>query len=109
MLTMRGSSDFSWAMLPAGISQSPASRTLMTKSLSAELTVPAPLSLNDVAGTGMPSAARAGDTGATRNASVIAEKPTNQRCNWREERTALIRCDLRIQQDFRDRGAVRAQ
>src|SRR4051794_39711410 len=88
--TMRGSSDFSWAMLLAGISQSPASRTLITKSRSAGLTEPAPLALNEVAGTGIPVSARAGETGASSTVITIAEMPTNQRDSRRAKRAATI-------------------
>ena len=70
-----------WAMFPAGISQSPASRTLMTKSRSAGVTAPAPFCDRAVSGgSGVsPGAAEAGEAGADNTTMTIAETPTVHR------------------------------
>ncbi len=70
---IRGSSDFSWAICPAGISHSPASRTRFAKSRSAAVTSPSPVSVMSwFGGTGTPGspAAQAARGGSTSNATT---------------------------------------
>src|SRR4051812_30228172 len=81
------------AMLPAGISHRPASRTFVTKSRSAGVTAPTPFPSDSWVSGGTGGAvgtACAGAAGASRATRTIAEMPTTHCCARRDGRVAII-------------------